>query len=610
MKKGTRKPKVLRSPPSETRPILLDRAASILSPPVRQSVWQWAESNIVLSDRVSPRPGPYRTEWCPYVREPQEAFTDPEVESIVLCWASRTSKTETLLNCIRYSMAVDPQSVLIVQPTAQLAESFSETRLQPSIDDSPILAAEKPANPDHYRLKEMHMKRCDIWLAGANSPAELKGRGVATLLCDEVDTWRSQGNKETGALELALDRTKDRWNRKHLIGSTPTIESGQIWREFQRGDQRYFHVPCPHCGHEQRLVFDQIKWAPEAKKGDAWDFEAVRESTYYECAGCKGKIDDIHKAMMLKQGKWVASVPAADKRRRSYHLNSLYPEWIPFADIAVMFLQTKGDREAFQRFVNAWLSEPFIGYATSAQLEAVLKANMAKENPAGVPKGWIALMFVDVQQDNVWFVVRAFSENRDSILLEYGSAPTFEDAEEVGKKWGIFCGGMDRRFRHVKVLEWCATHPGWYPILGAAGMRDAFRWVHVPIDGGALKGRDVHGINVRSFDFREEWYHRVNKIGENRPKWEIRPDASQDYRHQLNGELRMVKKGIVEWVKRWANHYFDCEVDLLAMFEAVRPFAFAKKAEAPKAPPDMTEKIAPSSGEAAAIWRGENTKLW
>jgi len=283
------------------------RARQHFQPAAALNVWQWAEANIVLSARITPHPGPYRTNWCPYVREPQEAFTDPETETIVWCWASRTSKTESILNCVRYTIACDPQPVLFVMPTGELAESFSETRLRPSIEDSPVLAKEIPENLDNFRKTEMHMKRCTLWLVGANSPALLKGRGVAILVGDEVDTWRGATDKESGALQLAMDRTKDRWNRKHLLTSTPTVDSGQIWREFKKGDCRYYFVPCPHCGHMQHLRLKQIQWAKEAKLPDGtWDLKLVRESAYYECENeaCKGTIEDVHKPMMLAKGKW------------------------------------------------------------------------------------------------------------------------------------------------------------------------------------------------------------------------------------------------------------------------------------------------------------------
>lgn len=558
-----------------------------LAPPERLSVWQWAERHLQLTARVTPRPGPYRTDFCPYVRAPQEDFTDPEVETIVLCWASRTSKTETMMNCIRYSIACDPQPMLLVFPSTDFGRSFNESRLLPSIQDTPLLKAELPDNTDEIKLDEMHFRRCSAWIVGANSPANLKGRGVAILLGDEIDTWPPQRTKETGALQLALDRTKDRWNRKHLLTSTPTVANGQVWKEFQKGDQRYYFVPCPHCGEKQRLIFAQVKWSEEAKGEDkTWDFQKVRDSAFYECEKCQGRIEDVHKPMMLRGGEWRATNPASDKRRRSYHLNSLYPEWLSFADVAVKFLQSKDTPDDFQDFVNAWLAEPFYGYADQSEQERVILASRIEVPTEKVPEGHIAILTADVQLDSIYYVIRAHNRKRDSVLLDSGHLQGLEDAEVMAKRIGIFCAGVDRRYRAQAVMEWCARHGGWIPMAGAAGMFSAFRWVKIPIDGGAFKGREVRGLNFRPDDFREEWHSRVNKIGEGRPLWNLPATITEDYKKQMMGEVRRERTGpkgrkIIEWHRRWMNHYFDCEMMQLCLFEAVRSFAF----QTPDVPP-------------------------
>jgi len=419
----------------------------LFQPRTHLNVWQWAERHVVLSPRVTPHPGPYRTDWCPYVREPQEAFTDPSVRDIVLCWAARSSKTETALNMIRYSIAHDPQPTMIVMPSEKLARSFSETRFQPSIDDCPLTAGEKPPNPDQFKLLEMHFKRCTVWLTGANSPANLKGRGVTILMCDEIDTWPQGSEKETGALQQVLERTKDRWNRKHILTSTPTVETGQIWREFLLGDQRYYFVPCPHCGFEQTLKMKQLRWPEEAKRTDGhWDLTEVKIHTWYECESCSGRITDQNKPGLLTKGRWKSTATHAEPGRRSYHLSSLYPSWISFAEVACMFLQAKNGPEDLQRFANSWLAEPFLAYGNSQELQQQLEKLKVDNAVEGVPGGYKAIMTVDVQATCLFFVVRAHNPAKESILLEYGTLPGFDEAAIVARKRGVLVVFVDSAY--------------------------------------------------------------------------------------------------------------------------------------------------------------------
>lgn len=566
--------------------IVSDKILRHLQQPEELNVWQWCEKHISLSSRITPRPGPYRTDFCPYVREPQEAFNDSEIEKIVLCWGSRTSKTETMLNCVRYSVACDPQPVLIVFPSTDMARSFNQTRLTPSLSDSPILSAEMPENTDMMKLDEMHFKRSSMWLVGSNSPADLKSRGVTIMMGDEIDTWPLQTKKEAGALELAVDRTKDRWNRKILLTSTPTVVDGQIWGEFLGGDQRYFFVPCPHCGEFQKLIFDQIKWDEAARGEDGkWDLELVRRSCFYECEKCKGHIDDIHKVEMLKRGEWRAENPKANRKVRSYHLNSLYPEWIKFHEVAIKFLESKSDPSKLQAFINAWLAEPFRGHADMGEAERVILASKLEKPVESVPEGHILLMTCDVQKDHVYYVMRAHNKNRDSVLMDYGQLQGLEDVEILFKNHKVAAVGVDYRYRKQAVQDFCMSRgQRWIPIGGTASMFVPWRWIKLPIDGGMYKGRYQNALSFRPDDFREEWHNRANDTTGKYPKWKAGCDLNEMYKKQMTGTHRVIRTGtrgrkIVEWVDRGANHLFDCEINQLALLEAVKPILFGVQAQ-------------------------------
>lgn len=589
-------------------------------PATEEKVWEWAEKNIVLSARVTPNPGPYRTTNCQYVRAPQEDFTNPTVHTIIMCWAARVSKTETATNCIRYVIGKDPMAAMIAMPTQNLARSFSETRLGPSIDDSPVLAAEKPKDPDQYKLLEKHFKRMSLFMVGANSPATLKGRGVTVIYGDEIDTWPSANKKETGALEQLLERSKDRWNRKTILSSTPTVESGQIWKEFKRGDQRYFFVPCPHCQEKQVLKRTQLGWDEEAKDSDGvWDLARVRASTYYTCIHCEGKIYDRHKPDMLDMAKgaeWRATCSTGEPGRRSYHMSALYPDWVSFADVACAFLKSKDSPEDLQLFVNSWLAEPFSNFGDTVEQEQRILSMRGQSSNDFVPEGYKAIMSVDVQVDRLYYVTRGHDKDCNSIQLDYGCVPGFEEILAAAKKFDVVVGVVDARFRPQIILEWCAKNPGWFPAMGAAGLLSSMRWVMMPIDGGIMKGKTVRSIRFRPDDYKEMIHERLNRDKNPKaPKWDLVPAPSKDLIKQLAGEVRVERKGprgrkIIEWIRKGPNHYWDCEVMQVAAWDAIRPFIFdllqqlggppSMPAPASKVLERMPEQLGPD-----VLWSGE-----
>ena len=98
-----------------------------------------------------------------------------------------------------------------------------------------------------------------LTLTGANSAPDLRSKTVKFLFCDEIDEWPLDLDGQGDPMEMA----KARQTAFHATGdyklfeaSTPTIQGlSRIDKAFEEGDQRYWQVPCPHCGERQRLVF-------------------------------------------------------------------------------------------------------------------------------------------------------------------------------------------------------------------------------------------------------------------------------------------------------------------------------------------------------------------
>ena len=68
-----------------------------------------------------------------------EAVNDPEVQSVVLMWASQTGKTEVLNNVVGFFICEEPSPTLVLQPTLDMAETWSKDRLAPMVRDTAVL---------------------------------------------------------------------------------------------------------------------------------------------------------------------------------------------------------------------------------------------------------------------------------------------------------------------------------------------------------------------------------------------------------------------------------------------------------------------------------------
>ncbi len=424
--------------------------AALATRPVLE-VYKWCEENIYLSERSTAIPGNYSTELTPYVREPLQCFADKRITDLTLCWGTQTAKTQTIMSGVAYRVANDASPTLWVMPNKDLAQSFSENRWQPLVDDCPRLAAEKPtgAKRNLFKNLEQHFAKCTLAFVGSNSPANLASRPAGLLVMDEVDKFgdgvHSTGDEtEAGALQLAEERTKTFPFPLRVKTSTPTTEHGQIWQEFKLGDQRYYFMPCPleGCGAEIKFEFRdstgdyRLKWDQEAKNADgSWDEERVRRSAYYECPECKGAIKDHHKPRMLHEGRWKATNPFAPISRRSYHLNSLYAPWkeCTFGSIAVKWVQTSGSITRRHNFINSCLAEPW--NSERAIDEGQLFTEDYREE--FLPAERTPVMSIDCQVAHFWVLIREFARNGESWLRYADKVETIEEIENLQAQYKI-----------------------------------------------------------------------------------------------------------------------------------------------------------------------------
>ena len=264
-------------------------------------------------------PGMFRIELAPYQAEPMNSVMDQSVQSVVLMWASQTGKTEIINNIIGYHIDLDPSPILCLQPTLEIATSWSTDRLSPMVRDTPVLkklvADPKARDSGNTKLHKNFMGG-HITIAGANSPASLAARPIRVVLCDEVDRYPDSAGGEGYPISLAQKRSDTFFNSVHVITSTPTIRgASRVEAEFDLTDQRRWFCPCPHCDEHQVLGWEQVTWDKDEEG------KHLPETAHLLCTKCQKKINDEERVEMVKQGEWRPTAPF--KGKRGYHLNGL-----------------------------------------------------------------------------------------------------------------------------------------------------------------------------------------------------------------------------------------------------------------------------------------------
>jgi phage terminase large subunit GpA-like protein len=463
---------------SVVRDIIKDVVKSV-KPPEKLSLPDWADKYRKIPDGSSPEPGNFRTDRTPYMRKPMEDISDDEVEKVVLMLSAQLGKTEMEINICGYLAHMDPCSMMYLMPTLETAEKISKDRLAPTIDCSPVLKRLFGQNKSRSTSSTIRSKKFPggtIYLNGANSPSSLSSSPMRALLADEVDRYELSAGSEGDPLSLAMERTKNFWNRIIVIVSTPTNEgSSKIDSEFQLSNKHHRELPCPHCGEYQELLFKNFKWVKDDLYIPPW----------FECVSCGEKMEEKHKREMSLNGIWVSETPDRGKQSMGYRLNEFHSPFSKWADIRKKFLAAKGSLEKMRVFTNTTLGEVFTDVQTLNDSE-VVKAR--REHYADCPEDVLVVVAgVDTQDDALHYEIVGVGEDHQTWGLEYGVlrgdpgkpelwnklheklSRTFERPDGVVMNVMKTC--IDSGGHHTTdVYKFCKKFLGRYhPIVGRAG---------------------------------------------------------------------------------------------------------------------------------------------
>ena len=361
-------------------------------------------------------PGMFRVALAPYQAEPMNAPMDDSVQTVVLMWASQTGKTEIINNLVGYHVDLDPSPILCLQPTLEIAASWSTDRLAPMLRDTPVLKKliADPKSRDSGNTK-LHKKfpGGHITIAGANSPASLAARPIRVVLCDEVDRYPASAGTEGDPISLAQKRSDTFFNSVQVITSTPTLAGvSRIESWLERSDKQQWHCPCPKCGEFQVLKWGQVKWEKDQP-----------ESARYECEKCAELLDDAGRIAMVREGEWRATAPF--NGIRGYWLsglNTMFPAKRGYGgrlhQFAAEFLAAKrGGVETLKSWTNTFLSETW--EEETERIEIAPLMNRLEPYPAECPDGVIVLVAaVDVQGDRLECQVTGFGESDEAWAID------------------------------------------------------------------------------------------------------------------------------------------------------------------------------------------------
>lgn len=577
---------------ASAREVFLDAFMLGIKPAPIMTVSQWADKYRMLPQKTSAEPGQWRTSRTPYLKEIMDELSHmSKTKDVVVQKAAQVGFTEMGNNFLGYIVDYMPGTAMVVWPALPDVKKNSKLRIDPLFENTPRLKDKINTGNAKDKNNTALFKGFDggaLVLTGANSASGLRSVPARFLFLDEVDGYPDDVEGEGDPISLVEARARTFSRRKILKGSTPTIKGkSKIEREFKKSDQRYYHVPCPHCGETQKLIFENLNY--ETKPGD--ECEIVTSCSYY-CEHCGEEIQEYEKTKMLKNGEWIPENPESEIA--GFHINALYSPvgWYSWVEIAQDWVEAQGNPDKLVYFTNTVKGETYEEHGDKPEEEKLYQRRELYDIGT-VPNGVLFLTCaVDVQGDRLEAEVIGWGRWKERWCVDRKIIPgspqddqTWEDLEDyIGTTFTHYSGhempirmvGIDSGYETNRVYTFCRKFDARrvIPLKGDANLTQIVgspKALDVKING-KLNKRGVKlwkvGVNI----IKSEVYGDLKKdppldITESYPAGFIHfPQYEMEYFLQLTAEERKVEKDTkgynkLVWVKkRERNESLDLHV--------------------------------------------------
>ncbi|WP_316168947.1 MULTISPECIES: phage terminase large subunit family protein [unclassified Bradyrhizobium] len=567
------------------------RPAALITPS------QWG-TKLTVPD--GPRAGEkWDPSFTPYIVEPLDNMGDASpVNKQSIKKSAQTGFSMMAIVGVGHSIDCDPAGgIMLVQPTQDALDKFIRDKFNPTVENTPALKAK--VAPQVARSGEgstAYNKRYpggSLAMVIANSTAALRSITKKRRIKDEASEYPAdldgQGSPHAmiAARGISFLASGD-WKETNI--STPTIKGAcYIDEEFQKGDQRFWHVPCPGCS--EKFVF---RFGPSFRFNDAFPYAA-----HYVAPCCGSIIEGHQKNELVRKGEWIALAPAPGKDR-SYHFDALSSPMVPWDHIAKEWIDAQANPSLLKAFYNLTLGEAYEIKGDAPDHKRLMERREDYRKGHIPPRGLMLVGAADVQMRGIYVEIVAFAPNRESwvvyadvlegdttdanagAFLKLADLYRREWPDAFGNKRQVDAFGVDTGFRSHVVYHWCSSRHLAYALDGRDG------WTAPPLGTGAIKDIDLDGNKVGivklwpvgTWSLKAHWYEDLRREGRTAGH-EVDPPGfchfgmwlDEVYFKQVTAEYLAEKTVRGRKTKAWEvrgnqdNHFLDCRVYNYALAE-------------------------------------------
>lgn len=427
---------------------------------------QWIRERITIDARQSSEHAgrPMDVTLTPHTRLVFDFFNDRRAEELNVQKSSAASMTSTIIAACLYRIYHKPCNILYLIGNQDEARKMSESYWRPWIAQ---VWGEKAAYGDDQNALTLYVNGVEIIL-GSPTAKVLRGKQFGIIVEDESDTLPSKLEGDNQPLTVAeRERVKGtrrskiirictpsrKWNEKRPQDDQP---KARINKHYLDGDQREYRVPCPHCGIDGPILYDDLYTIGGDKDlaGDL-DIERILQNTVWRCPSCKkDATEGTQKAAMARAGRWVPTKPGSGRIWSAWHTDTCAligkATW---GRIRADLEKARGTaEEAGVR--RAYLAEPentILDLGITRDRESILRHCSTHERGTCPIVPMCVGLYVDVQKNCARFpwVVGAIDHALNLYIIDWGEAEEFSDLAVRDRHTGKWHGLISKPFTLV-----------------------------------------------------------------------------------------------------------------------------------------------------------------